>query len=388
MKLTSLVKVNFDNSHIEELEKLFTIYGNVFNFVSEIAYKNNVFSPIKLVNISYHEARAEFPELSSAMVVLIIREVSGNYKAQITQIKKHNSKKKVKRKRKLSLMKRKVNNCVCYNEKVLGFKENNEISIWIFGRKVVSYTCSERENLLLKSQKGQCDLIRRDNNFYLFFVYDVEEMSEINVKDFIGVDLGVTNIAVTDDGTIYSGAAINNYRWKKRKIRASLQRKAHKGSKSTRKNCRRILKRLSGLERRYAANVNHCLSKEIVTKAVEQGKGLAFEDLTGIRMMERRSGKTHRLRLSSWSFYQLKTFCEYKAKLKGIPFISVASAYTSKTCSCCGSKGVRAGSLFTCTTCGYVDHADVNAAKNIAGRGRFAYSSENSLSSSCSTAGG
>ena len=73
----------------------------------------------------------------------------------------------------------------------------------------------------------------------------------------------------------------------------------------------------------------------------------------------------------------LKTMLETKSRQAGIVFMEVNEAYSTQTCSCCGSipasspKG-RAGlgiREWTCSDCGAVHDRDVNAAKNILARG-------------------
>ena len=54
-------------------------------------------------------------------------------------------------------------------------------------------------------------------------------------------------------------------------------------AQSTRKACRRALKRLSGRERRHQKRVNHEISKQLVTFAQEHGLAIVFEYLKGIR---------------------------------------------------------------------------------------------------------
>jgi transposase len=76
--------------------------------------------------------------------------------------------------------------------------------------------------------------------------------------------------------------------------------------------------------------------------------------------------------LHSWAFRQFGTFVAYKAKRAGVAVVYVDPAYTSQGCSACGyvAKANRPDqSTFHCRSCGFAEHADRNAARNIAARG-------------------
>jgi len=104
-----------------------------------------------------------------------------------------------------------------------------------------------------------------------------------------------------------------------------------------------------------------------VDTAKEEESGIKLEKLKGIRRSAK-SRRTFRYSLHSWSFYQLQDMIEYKAKLQGVPIEYVEPYHTSKECSRCGVVGNRNGKSFKCPECGHVDHADSNAAFNIAMR--------------------
>ena len=59
-------------------------------------------------------------------------------------------------------------------------------------------------------------------------------------------------------------------------LRETLQRKNTKSAK-------RRLRAVAGKEARRARDVNHVISKHIVTEAQRTGSGIALEDLRGIR---------------------------------------------------------------------------------------------------------
>ena len=126
---------------------------------------------------------------------------------------------------------------------------------------------------------------------------------------------------------------------------------------------------VQGRQARFQRNTNHVISKRLVAKAERTNRAIALEELTGIRARTRVKGKSPRARRSNWSFAQLRDFVTYKARRVGAPVKMVNPAYTSQRCFVCGQidrANRRSQAEFLCCACGHTDHADVNAAKNIA----------------------
>ena len=119
--------------------------------------------------------------------------------------------------------------------------------------------------------------------------------------------------------------------------------------------------------------MNHCIAKKIATEAERTSRGLALEDLGGIRQRARLR-KPQRATLSSWAFP--RSFIGYKARRAGAPVVDVEPAWTSRTCADCGHTGRRnrvSQALSTCRGCGVVARADRNASRSIAARGQVAW---------------
>jgi IS605 OrfB family transposase len=242
------------------------------------------------------------------------------------------------------------------------------VSIWtVHGRTPgIAFQCSPAQlELLTGYRRGESDLVYRGGNWYLHATCDIPEPDISDPKNgFLGADLGIVNIATTSDGTVHAGKHLNQVRHRNRRLRKKLQKK---GTKSA----RRRLRHLAGREARFAADTNHCVSKQIVTEAQRTCRGIALEDLGGIRGRVRLR-KPQRVTLHSWSFAQLGEFIAYKARRAGVVVVYVDPRNTSRGCSVCGhvDKSNRPDqATFRCTSCGFAEHADVNAARNIAARG-------------------
>ena len=143
-------------------------------------------------------------------------------------------------------------------------------------------------------------------------------------------------------------------------MRADLQ---HVGTRSA----KRKLKKLSGKERRFKKDVNHCITNQIISKAKGTLRAIAIENLKGIRsrVTVRRENRD---KLSKWTFGEMRTLLEYKTKRDGTPLILVKPRNTSRQCPKCGynDKKNRRSRTFKCLKCGYTEMADYVAALNIA----------------------
>jgi IS605 OrfB family transposase len=256
-----------------------------------------------------------------------------------------------------------------YDQRICSFPTPERVSLLTLDRRVVvPFRFGGYAEGMLQRTRGQCDLLyrKRTTTFFLAITVDAPEPTPDEAGDVLGVDLGVITLAATSDGEFLNHstgpkhAHINQVRARYSRFRQKLQKKGSKSAK-------RLLRKRSGREQRFARDINHCISKALVSTAKGTWRGLALEDLKHIR--DRANGsKRHRRVLHSWAFFQLRAFIAYKAALAGVPVVYVNPAYTSQTCSRCGHRekaNRKSQAKFLCVKCGFSAHADLNAAENI-----------------------
>ncbi len=84
---------------------------------------------------------------------------------------------------------------------------------------------------LQQYRKGESDLIERDGVFYLVATCEVPEAERYEPDGFIGVDLGIANIATASTGYMAAGRGLNRYRKRQLDLRRKLQKKRTKSAK-------------------------------------------------------------------------------------------------------------------------------------------------------------
>ena len=184
---------------------------------------------------------------------------------------------------------------------------------------------------------------------------DTSEQATTENGTVLGVDLGVNNLAVTSTGTFWTGDEFDHWRREYENRRGSLQQC---GTRWAHENMQAVGRKEDG---RFKMTL-HRISNELVAEArTHECSVIAFEDLTDIR---ERTGASwgHK-----WAFNRLYEYVEYKAEEYGIDVEQVDPENTSRRCSHCGftHPDNRDGEAFECLKCGYENHADYNAAKNI-----------------------
>lgn len=347
MRLTIQLKLQPTPEQADALKRTLERANEACNYISRVAWEATTFRQFAVHKLVYQPVRKTFA-LAAQLAVRCIAKVADAYKLD------------KKRMRIFAPL-----GAIAFDERILSFAlPKSEVSIWTLdGRQAIPFVCGERQRQLLASQRGETDLALVNGEWYLFAVCEAETPEPIDVEGVLGVDLGVTNIAVDSDGETHSGKAIKNVRYRHRRLRGKLQQLGTKGS-------RRRLRRLAGQERRFAAWVNHNLSKQIVAKAERTKRAIALEDLTHIRTRVR-ARRSQRATLHSWAFFQLRRFVVYKAALAGVPVHLVDPRNTSRTCpacGCCDKANRKTQASFVCTSCGFAGPADVIAAVNISRR--------------------
>jgi len=180
--------------------------------------------------------------------------------------------------------------------------------------------------------------------------------SDIGHRTVLGVDLGVTNLAVTSTGTFWSADEYNHWRREYKKRRGNLHQC---GSRHAHENIQSVGQKETGRFEIYL----HSVANELIAEAIENScSHIVFEDLTHIREEIPDATWQH-----IWAFRRLFEYVDYKATEQDVEVVQVDPRNTSNRCSTCGFTHLdnRDGEEFASQQCGYENHADYNAAKNI-----------------------
>jgi IS605 OrfB family transposase len=355
--LTVSCKLEVSPQQVEKLDAVLRAFAVCCEYVNQNTAPK-LTNQIAVQSLIYQDAKA-YSGLSAQMTIHAIRRVCANRKTAKQQDRP---------------VKSFAPTSATYDARTFTFREKDwSVTLTMLkGREKFPLHIGNYQRHLLTGRNPKSAVLvkRKDGSYYLQIQLESQPPTPGQTGKVLGVDLGRTDIAVTSEGEKFSGKQITQIRDKYARVRASLQKRASKGTRSSRRRCRQLLQRLSGRERRFQAQVNHTVSYRLVQHAKTTGQAIALEDLTGIRRSTNQQprSKTERRRSNSWAFFQLRQFLVYKTVKFGVKLVLVDPRYTSQTCSKClhihpvRGESYRHGKKFACGYCGCVMDADENGA--------------------------
>jgi len=244
VKLIAQLKLQPTPEQAEALLRTLETANAACNTISHVAWQTQTFGKFALQKRCYRDVRESFG-LSAQMTVRALAKVGDSYK--------------VDRKTERTY---RPHGSIAYDDRILSWNLHAPaVSIWTLdGRLPIPFVAGQRQSRLLHARQGETDLVYRGGAFYLLATCNVADPDPIDVDRALGVDLGVTNLAVTGDGDVLSGAHSTHVRYRQRRLRTKLQQKGTKAAK-------RRLRQLAGQERRFATDTNHVIAKRLVHQA-------------------------------------------------------------------------------------------------------------------------
>lgn len=346
MKQTMMLKLQPTEDQARALVQTMERFNAACNTIAAVAFRERIASKFKLQQLVYYDIRRDFG-LSAQLTIRAIAKVSEAAKRDKTK-----------------LVSFRPHGAITYDERILSWKGLDRVSILTLGgRQLIPIRFGGYQAARMDRIKGQADLIYRDGRWYLAVTLDAPEPEPGEPEGWLGCDLGIVNLLADSDGGTYSGATVNGLRQRHTKLRARLQAKGTKSAK-------RLLRKRRRKQQRFQRNINHRIAKRVVAKAKDTGRGIALEDLKGIRNRTT-VRKPQRARHANWTFGQLRSFIAYKARMAGVVVSLVDPRNTSRLCPGCGlidKRNRQSQSSFLCVSCGFAGPADTVAAVNIRSR--------------------
>ena len=344
MRRAVKIKLNITENEKTVLLKTMKTFANTFNFYSDWSVKNNSTSKIKAHKETYSQTKNLF-KLPSALI----------------QSARDMALESCKNKRKKQVPKKKALSSIRYDQRTFTLR-GEQLTISSIDKRIktiLKFSDYSKEYFknwkLLKT--GYLSL--KGKNLYFTFLFENKTNSNREAGKVIGLDRGIINTIATSEGELYSGKSLRKNKRKHLFLKRRLQAK---GTRSAKK----LLKALSGKEKRFSNNFLHSLTKKLANDP--NVSTYVLENLTKIK--SKKYNKKSNKVVSNWGFKQFETLLKYKTEVNGILVKFIDARFTSQICSCCGmlDKQARNKGIYKCSRCNLLINSDINAAINIRNR--------------------
>ena len=275
-------------------------------------------------------------------------------------------------------------------DKTKEFDEFIKINLPWFKRRASNKRLAETINIPIKyhkhsnkfngwTRRNVVKFLAKTNSFSLIWEKEAKEKPK-TINAPIGIDIGYKKLISDSNGGFYG--------------REELQNVYHKISKKKRgsKAYKRALIERTNLTNKFINEFNY--KNDFDCLVIEDLKNVKINS-SFKRLSKRKQLKTNKFvktksnnLLQYWSYRTVIDKLERLSEEEGFRLIKVTPAYTSQTCSNCGScnEDFRNKEIFHCDDCGLEIDADTNAAINILMLGAYSLQSaknENSYKMAC-----
>ena len=214
---------------------------------------------------------------------------------------------------------------------------------------------------------------RKAGRYYVSVLVKLPDSKiENDAEEGIGIDLGIKELAVLSNGTVYKNinksAKIKKLEKQLRREQRKLSRKFEnlkKGEAAQRVNLRKQKQKVQKLYHRMDCIRTDYVNQTIAEIVKTKPSYITIEDLNVKGMMKNRYLAKA---VASQKFYEFRMKLKAKCEENGIELRVVDRFYpSSKKCHCCGriKKNLKLSERIYQCDCGYAEDRDINASLNL-----------------------
>jgi hypothetical protein len=225
VKIVTQVKLIPEADQASALSATLRTVNDLANWVSDVAFARDVPREYELRKHTY--ARLKASGLGAQAAQHVIKKVRDAYTTLHANIRAGNLGKKDSKRRRKAESKPitfRPEAAQPYDDRCLSWQYDRQtVSIWTEAGRLenVRFVCSaDALKVLQQYRRGESDLIERGGVFYPIATCEVPEAETYEPDGFIGVDLGIVNIATTSTGYQAAGRGLNRYRKRQLALRA------------------------------------------------------------------------------------------------------------------------------------------------------------------------
>ena len=225
------------------------------------------------------------------------------------------------------------------------------------------------QHRLLEGTPKTCTIVREVDQWFVAISCEIQTIAPASrAEPVVGLDRGVVLLVADSDGKKIENPCHLKHSIARLARAQRIVSRRKKGSKNREKAKIRVAK----LHRMVRRQRNHVLHE--ISTAYAKSHGTVIVEKLNVKGMSakgsaRKTGLNRSILDAGWG--RLIELLRYKLAWLGGTLVEVPAAYSSQTCSHCGVVDARSRfsrSEFCCVVCGYVDHADLNAAKVLKSR--------------------